>query len=404
MKEGKLRNILLIMPYGSVGGMERLAETFYNNYKKQGHSVKAVKIIGLENDIINFGEDEIVLSRKDFSGYSSTQRMLFYFKIPFLLRKVIKKYNIDVSIAFGDMANCFSAITGTTEKKIASFHSMKSIEFKNTSGISGFFKWSIHNTYKKFDKVVAISNTIKKDLIENCNYKFDNVEIIYNPHDSSAIIEKAGEYISMEEEKYISKDFVLFLGRLSLVKAPWHLIKAFSLIEKDFSDHNLLMVGDGDARVEKFSRDLVQHLKLQERVLFSGRVSNPYKYLAKARCVALSSFYEGLPNVIAEAMILNVPVITTDCTDGIYEMMIDKVKIKKDGLLITDSGILTPNILTGKQESIPSDFEINSDDEKYAQALRLILNKEINDGFRNNDKTRLLKKYDFGEVLIKYLS
>lgn len=404
MKDVKIRNILLVMPYGSVGGMERLAETFYNNYKKQGHSVKAVKIIGLENDIINFGEDEIVLSRKDFSGYSSAQRMLFYFKIPFLLREIIKKYKIDVSIAFGDMANCFSAITGTKEKKVASFHAVKSIEFKNNRGISKFFKWSIHNTYNKFDRVVAISHAIKKDLIDNCNYKFNNLQVIYNPHDSAAIIQKSKDYFSEEEKKNVAKEFFLFLGRLSIQKAPWHLIKAFSIIEKTFPDLNLLLVGDGDERVEKYTKDLIDHLNLKNRVFFLGRKTNPYKYISNAHCLALSSFYEGTPNVIAEAMILNVPVITTNCTDGIYEMMIDKVKTEKDGLLLTDSGILTPNILIGRQESIPSDFEINADDEKYAQGLRLILSKEINDNLRNNNKTRLLEKYNIEDVLMKYIS
>ena len=97
MKGEKLHHILLIMPYGSVGGMERLAETFYNNYKKQGFQVKSVKIIGLENDIINFGDDEIILSRKDFAAYSPAQRLLFYAKIPFLLKNIIKRYNIDDS-------------------------------------------------------------------------------------------------------------------------------------------------------------------------------------------------------------------------------------------------------------------------------------------------------------------
>ncbi len=404
MKEEKLRNILLIMPYGSVGGMERLAETFYENYKKMGYNVKAVKIIGLDNDIINFGKDEIILSKKDFSGYSSIQRILFYAKIPFLLRKIIKKNRIDISIAFGDMANCFSAITGTTERKVGSFHAVKSIEFQNNAGISGFFKWSIHNTYKRLDKVVAISNAIKKDLIENCNYKFKNLQVIYNPHDALAIIQKSEDCFSEEEKQYINKEFVLFLGRLSVQKAPWHLVKAFALIKDDFPDINLLMVGDGDSRVEKFTKDLVHHLNLKDRVLFAGRKNNPYKYLSKARCLALSSFYEGTPNVIAEAMILNIPVITTNCTDGISEMMVDKISDKRDRLLTTDIGIITPDILKGKDGLIPDDFEINVDDEKYAEGLKLILNKEINNAFRNNDKNKLLEKYNIEDVLIKYIS
>ena len=43
------------MPYGGVGGMERLALNFYNQYKSQGYTVKAIKIIQLDSDIIHFG-------------------------------------------------------------------------------------------------------------------------------------------------------------------------------------------------------------------------------------------------------------------------------------------------------------------------------------------------------------
>ena len=404
MKIEKPQNILLIMPYGSVGGMERLAETFYDNYRKMGHTVKAVKIVGLGNDIIDFGQDEVVLSKKDFAAFSVLGRLFFYLQIPILLRRIIRKHKIDTSIAFGDMANCFSAITKTKERKVASFHSMKSIEFVNTSGISGFFKWSIQNTYKRFDKVVAISKTVKIDLIDKCKYKFKNLQTIYNPHDKDGILEKSKEAFSDDDERLVQKDFILFLGRLGIVKAPWHLIKAFALIANAFPEINLIMIGDGDAKVEKFTRDLVSHLNLLDRVLFAGRKNNPYKYLSKAKCLALSSFYEGTPNVIVEAMTLNIPIITTNCTDGILEMMVDEVKEEQGGFLITETGLITPNILAGNDNAIPTDFEFTPEDKKYAEGLKLILNPEMNNSFRNTDKRKLLEKYDIKNVLNEYLN
>ncbi|SDE87609.1 glycosyltransferase [Epilithonimonas hungarica] len=403
MKGHRLR-ILLIMPYGSVGGMERLAETFYKNYKKQGHEVKAVKIIRLENDIINFDDDEISLSRKDFSDFSSVSRIAFYAKIPIMLSKIIKVHKIDISISFGDMANCFSAMTLTKEKKIASFHAVKSIEFKHDTGISKFFKWSIHNTYKRFDKVIAISQAIKNDLIINCGYKFKNLEVIYNPHDVSAIESKSKEPFAEDEKKIVENSYIVFLGRLSVQKAPWHLIKAFSLMKDQFAETNLLMIGDGDERVEMFTKNLVDYLKLNDRVFFLGRKRNPYKFLQKSKGLALSSYYEGTPNVIVEAMILNIPVITTNCTDGISEMMIDKINGVKDGLLITDVGIITPDILKNREDFIPENFEINDDDVKYAEALSLLLNEDMNNSFRSVDKSGLLKKYNLENVLKDYLA
>jgi len=62
MRQEKNKRILLIIPYGSVGGMERLAFSFYNFYKSLGYYSKAVKFIQLDSDIIHFGEDELFLS------------------------------------------------------------------------------------------------------------------------------------------------------------------------------------------------------------------------------------------------------------------------------------------------------------------------------------------------------
>ena len=106
-----MKSILLIMPYGSVGGMERLAINFYNYYKNNGYTVKAIKIIKLESDIINFGDDELFLSNIDFFEMSFAKRFLFYLKIPFMIRKIIKQNKTSHSIAFGDMANIFSSLT-----------------------------------------------------------------------------------------------------------------------------------------------------------------------------------------------------------------------------------------------------------------------------------------------------
>ena len=91
-----MKNILLILPYGGVGGMERVALNFYYYYKSKGYNVKAIKLIGLDSDIIKFNEDEYVFSNKDLNQRSPIQRLLFYILAPFKLRKIIKTNNIEL--------------------------------------------------------------------------------------------------------------------------------------------------------------------------------------------------------------------------------------------------------------------------------------------------------------------
>ena len=188
------------MPYGSVGGMERLALNFYNHYIKNGYEVKALKLIKLENDIINFKEDELFIKSYDFNDMSKFERISFYLNAPIIIRKIIKKYKITHSIAFGDMANLFSSLTFTNEFKIGSIHALKSVELKNSTFFNRISKLGYKTSYRYLDKVVCISKAIKEDLLFNCEYKFSNLEIIYNPHNIKDIARSSQESLTDKRE------------------------------------------------------------------------------------------------------------------------------------------------------------------------------------------------------------
>jgi len=400
-----MKSILLIIPYGSVGGMERLALNFYNFYKGKGYKVKTIKFIKLPTDLINFNEDEYYFSSKDFFELSFLKRFLFYLKAPLKIRNIIKSENISHSISFGDMANVFSSLSFTNEFKVASIHALKSVEFMNKNMLNTIFKWSLKTSYQYFSKVVCISQGIKEDLIENCGYPFNNLDVIYNPHDIKNIQELSFAPITETSEiKIFSKPCILFLGRLSIQKAPWHLLNAFYMLKED--NVNLVFIGDGDLSVIKYLNKLIKRYNLSHQVFFLGRKNNPYKYIKNSKVLALSSYYEGTPNVIVESIALNVPVVTTNCTKGILELMsIKKIKVVNK-LTITESGIVTPNIFKGIL-NIPKDSELidyKFEEEELAKALNYILiNEEVitNTIYKNYDK--LLSKYDLNTVTTAYL-
>jgi glycosyltransferase involved in cell wall biosynthesis len=240
-------------------------------------------------------------------------------------------------------------------------------------------------------------------LIEKCSFKFQNkLHVIYNPHDILAINEKAKEAISVDEEVIFANDVILFLGRLSYQKAPWHLIKSFRLLLNKNSNLKLVFIGDGDMNVEKHCKDLVNQLQIEQSVFFLGRKSNPYKYLKKAKILALSSYYEGTPNVIVEAIVLEIPVVSSNCTNGIKELMSFELYEKQDQLIITDSGIITPSFFEGKL-AIPETTHFIDQEQQFALALEMVLK---NEDFKNNlikNKAGLLEKFDLLTVIQKYL-
>ncbi len=399
-----MKNILLIIPYGGVGGMERLAFSFYNYYKKEGYFIKALKFIKLENDIINFGEDELFFSDHDFSDMSKTERLKFYFSIPYKLRKVIKKHKITHSISFGAMPNVYSSLTFTKDYKVASIHALKSVELSNDSLLSKMTRFGYKYTYKKLDKVVCISNAIKEDLIEKCNFRFVNkLEVIYNPHDVEEIQKRSLEDITLPEEMHLLEDnSILFIGRLSTQKSPWHLIKAFSLVLKNVPEAKLIFIGDGDGRVLNHLEDLIEELKIKGKIHFLGRRKNPYKYLAKAKVLALASHYEGTPNVIVEAMCLGTPIVSSCCTYGVVELMSLKNHLIEDKMVTVEAGIITPNLYKNRL-GIPETNDFIQEEYVLAEAIELALkSKEYKQNLEIN-KNDLLRKFNLEKVANEYL-
>src|SRR5690606_20941149 len=113
----------------------------------------------------------------------------------------------------------------------------------------------------------------------------------------------------------------------------------------------LVFIGDGDADMTGYLQSLVDGYGIGEQVTFLGRRSNPYKYLANADVLALSSHYEGTPNVIVEAIALGVPVVSSHCTDGVVELMSTRDVVGFDTPLELEAGIMTPP-LTGRRDEI----------------------------------------------------
>jgi glycosyltransferase involved in cell wall biosynthesis len=398
-----MKRILLIIPSGGVGGIERLAINFYNFYKEKGYFVKVLKVIKQPSDIVNFGEDELYLSDIDFIEIKKINRLLFYVKSPYNLRKIIKKYKFDCTLGFGDMPNIFSSLTFTNEYKIVSLHALKSVELSNNSFLSKLSRIAYKTSYKYLDKVVCISQAIKTDLINNCDFSFKNkLQVIYNPHNIKQIQELATIPIESEFEKSIfEKKTILFLGRLTLQKAPWHLLKSFALLND--KNVNLVFVGDAVLDVQHYLDKIIVKYDLSSSVFFLGRKSNPYQYLSKASLLALSSYYEGTPNVIVESIAVDVPIVSSNCTDGIIELMsISKKQINND-FIETESGIITPNFFKGKL-FLPETMEFLEEEQIFANALKKVLNETSYKKTLIENKLDLLKKVDLESVAMEYLS
>ncbi|MBM4370687.1 MAG: glycosyltransferase [Deltaproteobacteria bacterium] len=122
---------------------------------------------------------------------------------------------------------------------------------------------------------------------------------------------------------------VLAVGRLDGHKGFRYLVEAFRILRDRGVEFQAEIVGGGPLR-DDLGRRIVA-AGLRDRVLLTGPLPQEEvkaRYL-QARAVAVSSLWEGLPNVLMEALALGVPVVTTDVA-GIPEL----VRHEQEGLLV----------------------------------------------------------------------
>lgn len=167
--------------------------------------------------------------------------------------------------------------------------------------------------YNNFNKIIAQSDDMKNDLIENWAIKPEKIIKINNPVDVHLI--QSQMIIS---EKLFSSDYknVVAIGNLSGRKGFDLLLEVFEKLKQE--PIKLYILGDG---IDK-EKLLAQKAKLElENVEFLGIQKNPYAFLYQSDLFVLSSRYEGFPNVLLEAGVCGVYTLANDCPGGIDEII-----------------------------------------------------------------------------------
>jgi len=113
---------------------------------------------------------------------------------------------------------------------------------------------------------------------------------------------------------------VLGVGELSKRKNFSYLLQGFAILRRSMPCR-LLILGDGKQR--ESLRQEAREMNIEEDVMLSGFVENPYKHMRLADVFVLTSRYEGSPVVLAEALGLGLPVVSTDCPSGPREILQD---------------------------------------------------------------------------------
>ncbi|MCM1134498.1 MAG: glycosyltransferase [Clostridium sp.] len=298
------------------GGAEKMTVILANELARQGHEVSILirhdkgpvkQMVSSKVHILNMGLPEKGKIRKNFGNIC-------------WLRKILRPGQFDVLLSVtAEMSQVAALTTYMLRRRIPLVSVVHSTLSQEVHSFQRVREWLFPLLNRRYDKVIAVSEAVRRDYIALCNASPEQVVTVYNP----IISEQFWKFTEMEpqhpwlEEGRKFKVIVL-AGRFCEAKNHTLMLDALRLLRAQ-GDYRLILLGDGELREQLVEK--VKHSGIEEAVDFVGFVQNPAAYFSKADVVALSSRYEGLPSVLVEALAVGAKIVSTDCPSGPREIL-----------------------------------------------------------------------------------
>ena len=296
----------MFMPSIEGGGVEKnffIVANYLSNFNK-------ISVITISNKYKNKFNKKIEFISFESQFWNKFKRKVKYF-FAFLL--LIKKFLFEKEkIVFCFQANIYAIL-------ICKIFSVKIIVRSNSAP----FGWSKNFLKKKIfkivlklaDKIIVNSYEFKKDLKKEFQV---NSICIYNPLDKKKIINQSKKKIRKIFSQKTLK--IINVGRFVNQKDQLTILKALNEI-KDKISFNAIIIGKGILKNKL--KEFIMNNELNKKIKIMDFKNNPYPYIAQADIFVLSSSFEGLPNVLLEALVLNKFIISSNCRTGPKEILLD---------------------------------------------------------------------------------
>ncbi len=172
--------------------------------------------------------------------------------------------------------------------------------------------------YPGFDPLIAVSGGVADDMAAIAGIDRERIQVLPNPVITREFLQQAAEPLSDPWFAPGAPPVILGVGRLEHQKDFPTLLRAFALLRRQ-RPCRLLILGEGSRRGELEA--LVEHLGIGADCRLPGHTPNPYPFMAQASVFVVSSAWEGIVNVLTEALALGTPAVATDCPSGPREIL-----------------------------------------------------------------------------------
>ena len=278
-------------------------------------------------------------------------------------RRVFGAGRFDSVICFEGYARFWTALLGCAPvdtRKTVWLHNDMHREWRTRfEYLEGNFR-----LYRRFDALASVTESVAEENARSLADKFtldpESFTFCNNLVNPDLTVRLADEALDADIAAFAAAGgpFFITAGRLSPEKGHARLIKAFAAVNREHPEARLAILGDGP--LYQSLSTLVRQLGLSGRVMLAGHRANPFPALKRADCFVFSSEYEGQGLAVLEALILRLPVISTD--------VVGPRSVLKDGygLLVEDSveGLAggMRRFLEGTIPQEPFDYEVYQKD------------------------------------------
>lgn len=366
-----MKKVLFLIESLSGGGAEKVLSVLIRHIDKKNFDITVCTItdIGIYTEEIKQSVKYLSIlgnpQKKSFIGriiYKINYKLIYTLLPTWLIYKLFIPKNYDVEIAFveGFVTKLLAASTNRRAKKIAWVH----IDlFQNPWTLKNRIYHNLKEEqycYSKFNQIICVSDTVKTNFIKK--FKLENVIRIYNPIDKVDILKKAN--VTCQYPQTGNDIKFITIGRLVHQKGYDRLLSVMKQLKDNGIHCKLLILGEGEMyhTLSKY----IEENNLSEDIMLYGFQANPYQYLKNADCFICSSRSEGFSLVIAEAMVLGKPIISTYCSgpnelleEGKYGILVENSENKLYQIIKTIN--TNKNILyeyTTKSLNRSKDFDI----------------------------------------------
>lgn len=327
-----MKNIAIIITKLNGGGAERCASNLSIELSKKYNVILIV--FDAADMTYPYGGELINLNICNSNGL--IHKSVNVIKRVLKVRRIKRQYHINCAISLLDGPNIVNVLSKCGEKTIVSVRNMLSHE-----PMSVLRKMFVKYASMRSDITVSLSEMVKYDLIHSFDIPKEKITTIYNHCDAQLLKDLCQEApiglsVDPSQVNYVT------MGRLNQQKGQWHLIRAFQKVVEIIPNAHLYILGEGE--LEHQLKYLIRELKLENSITMTGYIKNPHGIYKQCEIFVFPSLFEGLGNVLLEALAFGMPIISCDCEAGPREILAPNTELhrKAESMEVAEYGVLVP--------------------------------------------------------------